>query len=112
MHSFRTHTCGELRNTHLDQDVRLAGWIHNRRDHGGVLFIDLRDHYGITQIVIYPEAAFQKEVAHLHKETVVRFDGRVTNRSAENMNPKLPTGEVEVRAKAFEVLGPCEPLPC
>ncbi len=111
MHEFRTHTCGELRKEHIGQRVRLSGWIHNRRDHGGVLFIDLRDHYGITQIVIYPNVDFQYEVGHLPKETVVRFDGEVVFRSEENINPKMDTGEIEVKCDAYEVLGPCEQVP-
>jgi aspartyl-tRNA synthetase len=111
MHLYRTHRCNELRRRHLDQTVRLSGWLHNRRDHGGVLFIDLRDHYGLTQVVVYPDAGFQNEVAHLPKETVVRFEGRVALRSEENLNPRLDTGEVEVVAHSFEVLGPCDPLP-
>jgi len=111
MHEFRTHTCGELRKNHIGQRVRLSGWIHNKRDHGGVLFIDLRDHYGIAQVVIYPDIAFQYKVSHIPKETVVRFDGEVMYRSDENINPKMDTGEVEVKTDAYEVLGPCEPLP-
>jgi aspartyl-tRNA synthetase len=105
MHKYRTHTCGELRKVNIGQLVRLSGWIHNRRDHGGVLFIDLRDHYGITQVVIYPDVAFQYEVGHMPKETVVRFDGTVAYRSDENVNPKMPTGEIEVVVSAYEVLG-------
>ncbi len=111
MHEFRSHTCGELRKEHVGEQVRLAGWIHNRRDHGGVLFIDLRDHYGITQIVIYPTVDFQYQVGHLSKETVVRFDGKVAYRSDENVNSKMPTGEVEVDANGYEVLGECANLP-
>lgn len=111
MHEFRTHTCGELRKNHIGQRVRLSGWIHNKRDHGGVLFIDLRDHYGITQVVIYPDIEFQYKIGHLPKETVVRFDGEVMYRSEENINPKMDTGEVEVKTDAYEVLGPCETLP-
>ena len=111
MHRYRTHTCNELRKEHLDTTVRLAGWLQNRRDHGGVLFIDLRDHYGITQIVVYPDRPFQRAMAHLNKETVLRFEGRVAPRSEENLNPRLPTGEIEVVADSYEVLGGCEPLP-
>jgi aspartyl-tRNA synthetase len=91
--------------------VRLSGWINNRRDHGGVLFIDLRDHYGLTQVVVYPDRAFQKAIAHLTKETVVRFDGILAHRTDENVNPKLPTGEVELAADAFEVLSAAELVP-
>jgi aspartyl-tRNA synthetase len=89
----------------------LAGWLHNRRDHGGVLFLDLRDHYGLTQIVIYPDVAFQKELAHLPKETVLQFEGRVALRSLDTVNTHLDTGEVEVVAQSYQVLGPCNPLP-
>jgi aspartyl-tRNA synthetase len=110
MHTYRTHTCGELRTEQIGQKVRLSGWIHNRRDHGGVLFIDLRDHYGVTQVVIYPTATFQDQVSRLSKETVVRFDGLVAHRS-ENVNPKMTTGEIEVDASGYEVLGPCETVP-
>ena len=111
MHTFRTHTCGELRKSDIGNSVRIAGWIHSRRDHGGVLFIDVRDNYGLTQVVVYPFVAFQDEVSRLAKETVVRFEGKVQFRSQENVNPKLPTGEIEVIAESYEVLGPCEPLP-
>ncbi|NLE00233.1 MAG: aspartate--tRNA ligase [Fibrobacter sp.] len=108
MHAYRTHTCNELSIKHLGQFVRLSGWLHNRRDHGGVLFIDLRDNYGITQVVVYPDKEFQKTVSHFPKETVIRFDGIVAARSEENINLKLPTGQIELVAQSFEVLGPSE----
>ncbi|MGD9201442.1 MAG: aspartate--tRNA ligase [Chitinispirillia bacterium] len=111
MHEFRTHKCNELRKKDIGARVRLSGWIHNRRDHGGVLFIDLRDQYGITQIVIYPNVPFQDEASHLPKETVVKFDGIVAYRSDENINPKMDTGEIEVSADGFKVLGECAHLP-
>jgi aspartyl-tRNA synthetase len=111
MEKLRTHTCNELRKTDLGKVVRIAGWIHSRRDHGGVLFIDLRDNYGLTQAVVYPNVPFQDEVSRLPKETVVSFDGTVAFRSEENINGKMPTGEIEVVVESFEVLGPCEPLP-
>jgi aspartyl-tRNA synthetase len=111
MHQFRTHTCNDLRKSDIDAAIRLSGWIHSRRDHGGVLFIDLRDNYGITQVVVYPTVGFQDEISRLPKETVVLFNGKVAFRSEENINPKLPTGEIEVIADSYEVLGPCEPLP-
>ena len=111
MHQYRTHTCNDIRPSHIGQTVRLSGWIHNRRDHGGVLFIDLRDHYGITQVVIYPEKEFQRTVARLPKETVVRFDGKVERRSEDTINPKLPTGEVELFAESYEILGTAELTP-
>ena len=111
MHRYRTHTCGELRKTDVGNAVTISGWIHNRRDHGGVLFIDLRDHYGITQVVIRPETGFQYNVAHLHKETVVRFDGTVILRDEENINPSMGTGEIEIDVAAYEVLSECTSLP-
>ncbi len=111
MHPYRTHTCNELRPEHIGLQARLSGWIHSRRDHGGVLFIDLRDHYGLTQVVIHPDREFQRGMAHLPKETVVRFDGTVGVRSPETVNPKLPTGEVELTADDFEVLGPADITP-
>ncbi len=111
VHTYRTHTCNELRKADVGQHVRLSGWINNRRDHGGVLFIDLRDHYGLTQVVIYPDREFQKTVAHLHKETVVRFDGILASRADDAINDRLPTGEVELIAYQYEVLGVCEITP-
>jgi aspartyl-tRNA synthetase len=110
-HPYRTHTCGELRKAHAGQSVRLAGWVHRKRDHGGLLFIDLRDHYGITQIVVTPDRAFHPEAGDLRLETVVSFTGRVVPRSEDTVNPKLDTGEVELAADALQVLGPAEPLP-
>jgi len=111
MDTYRTHTCSELRKSDVGKTVRIAGWIHSRRDHGGVLFLDMRDNYGLTQVVVYPTVLFQDEVSRLPKESVVRFDGKVTFRSDENINAKLPTGEIEIIAESYEVLGPCEPLP-
>ncbi|MGA1824005.1 MAG: amino acid--tRNA ligase-related protein, partial [bacterium] len=111
MHPYRTHTCNELRREHVDQRVRLSGWINNKRDHGGVLFIDLRDHYGITQVVIFPDSSFQQEIAHFHKETVIMFEGTVTYRSEETLNPKIATGEVELVAEKYELLSLCNWLP-
>jgi aspartyl-tRNA synthetase len=111
LHQYRTHTCGELRKENVGEFVRLSGWINNRRDHGGVLFIDLRDHYGLTQVVIYPDRAFQKAISHLTKETVIRFDGILANRTDENINPKLPTGEVELVAESYDILSVAEQVP-
>lgn len=110
-YTYRTHTCGELRVSDVGKRAILSGWIHNRRDHGGVLFIDLRDHYGVTQTVIRPETGFLYEVGHLHKETVIRVEGSVIPRDEENKNPKMTTGEVEVEVSSYEVLGECQSLP-
>ena len=108
---FRTHTCGELRRDAVGKKVRLSGWIHSVRDHGGVIFIDLRDHYGLTQIVINPEKEFYQALDKWRVESVVRFDGEVVARSPETINPKLATGEIEVRAEDMEMLGEAEVLP-
>ena len=99
MHAYRTHKCAELRSTDVGTTVRLSGWIHRRRDHGGVLFIDLRDHYGITQIVADEDNPVQKLLDSLKLESVVTVTGEVVARSAEAVNPKLPTGEIEVVAR-------------
>ncbi|MFF0213314.1 aspartate--tRNA ligase [Streptomyces vinaceus] len=111
MHRYRSHTCGELRASDVNADVRLSGWLHNRRDLGGILFIDLRDHYGITQLVARPGTAAAAVLDKLSKETVVRVDGKVVSRGTENVNPDLPTGEIEIEAAEVEVLGAAAPLP-
>ncbi|MBQ1157058.1 aspartate--tRNA ligase [Streptomyces sp. A73] len=112
MHRYRSHTCGELRATDVGTDVRLSGWLHNRRNLGGILFIDLRDHYGIVQLVVRDESSeINEKLSSLAKETVLRVDGRVTARGAENVNPELPTGEIEVEVSQVEVLGGAEQIP-
>ncbi|MFF0161495.1 aspartate--tRNA ligase [Streptomyces sp. NPDC005263] len=111
MHRYRSHTCGELRATDVGTDVRLSGWLHNRRDLGGILFIDLRDHYGITQLVARPGTPAYEALDGLTKESTVRVDGQVVSRGTENVNPDLPTGEVEVEVSEVELLGAAQPLP-
>ncbi|MCW5249907.1 aspartate--tRNA ligase [Streptomyces sp. SHP 1-2] len=111
MHRYRSHTCGELRSTDVGTDVRLSGWLHNRRDLGGILFIDLRDHYGITQLVARPGTESYEALDKLTKESTVRVDGKVVSRGAENVNPDLPTGEIEVEVGEVELLGAAQPLP-
>jgi aspartyl-tRNA synthetase len=111
MHPYRTKTCGELRKENVGTTVRLSGWVHRVRDHGGLLFIDLRDHYGITQCVVDPASPAFAEAEKLRPEWVVRVDGEVVARSAETINPHLPTGEVEVKARAIEVLSEAKELP-
>lgn len=111
MHRYRSHTCGELRASDVGGDVRLSGWLHNRRDLGGILFIDLRDHYGITQLVARPGTAGAEALDKLSKETVVRVDGKVVSRGAENVNGELATGEIEIEVGEVEVLGAAAPLP-
>ncbi|MEV8473941.1 aspartate--tRNA ligase [Streptomyces sp. NPDC051173] len=111
MHRYRSHTCGELRAADVDTDVRLSGWLHNRRDLGGILFIDLRDHHGLVQLVARPGTAANEALSHLTKETVVRVDGKVMSRGADNVNPELPTGEIEIEVTEVEVLGTAEQIP-
>ncbi|MEU8711214.1 MULTISPECIES: aspartate--tRNA ligase [unclassified Streptomyces] len=111
MHRYRSHTCGELRSSDVGTDVRLSGWLHNRRDLGGILFIDLRDHYGITQLVARPGTPAYEALDKLSKESTVRVDGKVVSRGTENINSDLPTGEVEVEVGEVELLGAAAPLP-
>ncbi|MGA8613947.1 MAG: aspartate--tRNA ligase [Xanthobacteraceae bacterium] len=111
MHRYRTHTCGALRATDLAAEVRLSGWCHRIRDHGGVLFIDLRDHYGITQVVADPDSPAFKVAETLRSEWVVRVDGKVRRRPDGTENPDLPTGAVEVYVREIEVLGQAAELP-
>ncbi len=111
MHTYRTHTCGQLRSEHIGSAVRLSGWLRNRRDHGGVYFIDLADHYGTTQLVVAPGSEIHDRITRLPKETVIRVDGTVTPREEGKVNPNMATGEIEIRVTDMEVLGPTEPLP-
>ena len=111
MHRYRTHTCGQLRENHIGENVRVSGWCHRIRDHGGVLFIDLRDHYGLTQVVADPDSPAFKNAEKLRAEWVVRVDGKVRKRPAGTENPELPTGLVEVFISEIEVLGPAGELP-
>ncbi|QHI70605.1 aspartate--tRNA ligase [Tichowtungia aerotolerans] len=111
MHQYRTHTCGELRKEHVGQTVRISGWVNTIRDHGGVLFIDLRDHYGITQVVISPDKAFYKDIEHWRVETVLRFTGDIVARDEAAINPKLATGEIELVAEEMQVLGESKVIP-
>ncbi len=111
MHRYRTHTCGALREGDIGQHVRLSGWCHRIRDHGGVLFIDLRDHYGLTQVVADPDSKAFKLAETLRSEWVVRIDGKLRKRPAGTENPELPTGQVEVYIDEIEVLGPAAELP-
>ncbi len=111
MHRYRSHTCGALREIDIGQTVRLSGWCHRIRDHGGVLFIDLRDHYGLTQCVVDPDSPAFKDAERLRSEWVVRVDGKVRRRPEGTANPELPTGEVELYVSEIEVLGPAGELP-
>ena len=111
MHRYRSHNCGELRDTHAGHATRLSGWCHRIRDHGGVLFIDLRDHYGLTQCVVDPDSPAFKEAEKLRSEWVVRLDGEVKKRPAGTENADMPTGLIEVYVREIEVLGPAAELP-
>jgi aspartyl-tRNA synthetase len=111
MHAYRTHTCGALRLEDAGQTVRLSGWIHRKRDHGGLLFIDLRDHYGLTQLVLDPATPGFATVERLRAESVIRIDGEVVARTGETINPNLPTGHIEVRVRGVETLGEAAELP-
>ena len=111
MHRYRTHHCGDLREADIGQAVRLSGWCHRIRDHGGVLFIDLRDHYGVTQCVVDPDLPAFEQAEKLRSETVVRIDGSVRQRPAGTENAEMATGQVEVYGREIEVLGPAADLP-
>ncbi|MHA6324573.1 aspartate--tRNA ligase [Roseivivax sp. CAU 1753] len=111
MHAYRSQTCADLRKEHVGQEVRLAGWVHRIRDHGGVLFVDLRDHYGMTQVLCDPDSPVFAEVEKLRSEWCVRIDGIVKARDESLINPKLPTGEIEVYIRDVEVLGAADELP-
>ena len=111
MHAFRSHTCAALNASHVGETVRLSGWVHRIRDHGGVLFIDLRDHYGITQVLCDPDSPVFNDVEKVRSEWCIRIDGNVKARDPELVNPKISTGEVEVFIRDMEVLGASEELP-
>jgi aspartyl-tRNA synthetase len=111
MHAYRSHNCAELRASDVGESVRLSGWVHRKRDHGGILFVDLRDHYGLTQIVCDSDSPALGTLDGLKLESVVTIDGEVKARTAETVNPNLPTGEVEVYARAAVVQSRAEELP-
>ena len=111
MHAYRTHTCGDLRLGDAGNNVRLSGWIHRKRDHGGLMFIDLRDHYGLTQLVLSPDTPGFAIAERLRAESVIRIDGEVVARAGEAINPNLPSGEIEVRVRGLETLSEAAELP-
>jgi aspartyl-tRNA synthetase len=111
MHPYRSHTCGELRKSQVGETVRLSGWVFRRRDHGHFLFIDLRDHYGITQVVFHPERAFFDQATRLRYESVITVTGKVIAREANTVNPGMPTGEIEITVNELTVQSLAEPLP-
>ncbi len=111
MHPYRTHTCGILRKEHVGQTVKLSGWAHRKRDHGGVIFLDLRDHYGLTQVVVNPDHPCFAEAEKARNEFVVTVVGSVVARAPETVNPNMATGEIEVVAEAFTIESTCDALP-
>ncbi|MAI48241.1 MAG: aspartate--tRNA ligase [Hyphomicrobiaceae bacterium TMED74] len=111
MHRYRSHTCGALRASDIGEITRVSGWVHRVRDHGGVLFIDLRDHYGMTQVVADPDSAAFSTAEKVRSEWVIRVDGKVRERPEGTANPELPTGEVEVFATEIEILSAADELP-
>ena len=111
MHAYRSHTCAELDKSNVGETVRLSGWVHRIRDHGGVLFIDLRDHYGVTQVLCDPDSPVFAEVEKVRSEWCIRIDGEVKARDDSLINPRIPTGEIEVFIRDLEVLGASNELP-
>ena len=111
MHAYRSHTCADLNKSNVGDDVRLSGWVHRVRDHGGLLFIDLRDHFGMTQVLADPDSPVFGEIEKVRSEWCIRIDGTVKARDASLVNDKIPTGEIEVFIRDIEVLGAADELP-
>ena len=111
MHTYRTHTCGQLRKEQVGQNVRLSGWVHRKRDHGNLLFIDLRDHYGITQCVVDTSSDSFNILEKVRLESVIKVDGKVVKRDNETINSKLPTGEIEIDVSNVEIISSADVLP-
>ena len=111
MHKYRTHTCNELNTNNKNEKIILSGWINKKRDHGNLLFIDLRDNYGLTQCVVDNSNENFKELEKLQLETVIKIEGSVIERSKETINADLKTGEIEVKILSFDILGHCKELP-
>src|SRR5258708_3132076 len=109
MHAYRSHTCAELSKKQVGETVRLSGWIFRKRDHGQLLFVDLRDHYGVTQIVLGPEHPFFEKATHLHYESVITVTGKVVSRSPETVNANMATGEIEVVVDELTVQSEANP---
>ena len=111
MNKYRTHICGQLTKKDSNSDVMLSGWINKKRDHGNLLFIDLRDNYGITQCVIEKNNKYFGQLEKIQLESVVKIFGKVIERSTSTINTEIITGEVEIDIKSFEILGECKELP-
>ena len=111
MNKYRTHKCNELRKSDVDKNVSLSGWINKKRDHGNLLFIDLRDNYGITQCIIDNENKYFSQLEKTQLETVIKINGKVISRSDETINNDIETGKIEVVISEYEILGTCKELP-
>ena len=111
MNKYRTHSCNDLRKDNNNEKVILSGWVNKKRDHGNLLFLDLRDNYGITQCIIDKENLNFKKLEKIQLETVIRIQGKVVQRSKESINSEISTGEIEVIIQNFDVLGECKELP-
>ena len=111
MNKYRTHSCNDLRKDNNSERVILSGWVNKKRDHGNILFIDLRDNYGITQCVIDRENSNFKKLEKIQLETVIKIQGKVVQRSKESINKEITTGEIEVFIEDFDILGECKELP-
>ena len=111
MNKYRTHTCNELNKSFKDENVSLSGWINKKRDHGNLLFIDLRDNYGVTQCVIEKENSSFSELEKIPLETVIKISGKVIEREKNSINSEIATGEIEISISTFEVLGRTKELP-
>ena len=111
MNKYRTHNCNELRKDDLDKDISISGWINKKRDHGNLLFIDLRDNYGVTQCIIDKANSNFKELEKIQLESVIKINGSVSERTIDTINKELKTGEIEVKINSYEVLGTCKELP-
>src|SRR3546814_16673054 len=111
MHAYRTHTCADLRAAHVGERVKLSGWVHRKRDHGGVLFVDLRDHYGLTQVVANADSEALKVLDRIRAESVVTVTGKIVSRGPEATNPNLATGAIEVVAEEVDVPSAADTLP-
>ena len=111
MHAYRTHTCGQLRSAHVGSSVKLSGWVYRKRDHGNLLFVDLRDHYGITQVVVDRDSQAFKLIEGIKLESVICIDGEVRARGADRVNPEIPTGEIEVKATGVALLSEASEVP-
>jgi aspartyl-tRNA synthetase len=111
LNKYRTHKCNELRKEDVDKKISLAGWINKKRDHGNLLFIDLRDNYGMTQCIIDKDNKYFSDLEKMQLETVIKVEGKVVNRSKETINSEIDTGEIELVIENYEVLGTCKELP-